>query len=297
MVRSSIFSTITFSFCVTAASAWGLDETIKGTTTRDCKVWNRPADTSPDPKVGKRQSIGTIRKGKEITTRSGERQGFYPISFEGRLGYLLKSCLDSGDRKPDSLLFSGFSNEAFRFGLNTSADANMAKGASTAVAATSFGYGFGLVGMIPIRRTVRISVSSLYRTISATRTVSSTGSVLGDPSTASFSQKISFVGLEALLQLNIVKRASIGTPLEFWIDAGAEYLFPLSAEQTDNLGNKLSFKSTDRPLLGLVGPSVLYHFDGRFALNASLHGFYNVFATGGSSLMGGRFGLSGTLAL
>lgn len=300
MVRSSIFSTIILLAVGFAVNAWGLEEIVRGSASRECKVWNRPADDSlePNPKLAKRQSIGALSKGQQVVTKAGEKRGFYPIVYKGRIGYILKSCLDSAEtRKPDSLLFSGYSNEEFRFGLNTSADANMARAASTADASSSFGYGFGLIAMIPISRMLRISFSPLYRKISATRTFTSSASVLTDPSTASFSQKISFLGLETLLQLNLIRRAGINTPLEFWLDGGAEYLFPLSAEQTDNFGNTVSFKATDRPLLGLIGPSLLYHFEGRFALNASLHGFYNVFATGGSSLMGARFGLSATLAL
>ena len=301
MGRSSIFSTIILLSALWGGTAWGLEDgPKKGVLTRDCKVWNRPPDTSlePNPKVPKRVTLGSMIKGEKLSTKGAERQGFVPIDYKGRIAYILRSCLETTDqRKPDSLLFSGFSGEEFRFGLNTSADANMARGSATADASTSFGYGLGLVAMLPIKKKFRISFSPFYRTITATRTLSSAASVLTDPSSASYQQNLAFLGLEALAQFNLVRPSGAQTQIEWWLDGGFEYLIPLSATQTDSNGRTIAFKSSDKPLLAVIGPSLLYHFDGAFALNVSLHGYYNVFAAGGNSLLGGRLGISGTLAL
>jgi len=292
MVGSSFRKALILSAILISA---GGKATPRATLVRDCQVWNLPTET---PGENKRKPIGELKANTAIDRIGKLKKGFVQVEAGKVRGYVLRSCLQLADgaRKPDSLLYSSYSGDQFRFGIIGSLDANLAKGSSTADFGTGIGYGVGLNGLIPLSRTFRLSLSSYVRQISATRALSLSGQI-SDPSTLTYTQSILFAAVSLVGQLNLVRTSGINTPLEWWIDAGAEYLFPVSATQTDSAGEVITFTATDKPLFGLLGASMFYNFDNGIGIMSYLHGFYNVFATGGNSLLGARLGVSVSLSL
>lgn len=280
--RSSIKSLLALALVLPAGA-----HAAKAMLSRDCKVWDRPAGAERKP-------VTELKAGTEVRLLKRARDNFFKIQSNTAAGYILKSCLTT--RKPSSLLYSSFSGDSFHVGLIGSLDGNMGRASASGDGSSELGYGVGLFGLLPVTRKFRINLSSYFRQISLSRAISISSQV-NDPSMVIYSQTLRFAGIQVLGQYNVVRNFGVRVPLELWIDAGAEFLYPVGAEQTDSTGGTTTFTATDKPLLGIVGASAFYSLEHGIGIMAYLHAFYNVSATAGNSLLGGRFGASISIAI
>ncbi len=255
---------------------------------RKCTVF---ADPSPI-------AIRLCRKeaGSPILEAKPARSGFVKVDTGDCLGYVRESCLvENVRRQPSSEIRSSGSNRV-RLGIALQGDGIF--GRITGVAQGSQGLGFAVSALIviPVSPSFRFTLRPTYQYLSLGRTVK-LPSVLVEPTDLKFTHKIPYVGAGFLASVKIAGAGQGGADSDWWLDAGADFLAPLSGRQTDSSGGTVAFKPTGKLILGLFGLSTRLPLSESWDLGGNFHGYYNLTSTGGSSFYGARLALSLTALL
>lgn len=151
------------------------------------------------------------------------------------------------------------------------------------------GISAGARGDIPIAERYRISPSLKFTSWKLSREVDS--GVSTDPDV--YEQTLGYLAIGATLGYGILGNG----PKRLWLETGLEFLWPLSASQSENGGAPASFSNRERPLLLSAGA----RWDIEFSegLTGELQGLVhtNVMTSGGSYLVGLRAQFSLAYAL
>jgi len=194
-------------------------------------------------------------------------------------------------RDPNSLLQPRHYNDGLKYGFTLAADGLLAKVPYSSAGSSGVGFGIGLETRLPIARNWHVTVSTAYRKLNLSRTLDGSGA-LDDSNPTSFSQSLGCAAIGGLVGTRLDVKAE--NDLEWWVEGGAEVLYPVSATQSTSIGDSVSFKSSDRFLFLLLGPSAAWSLGGKteLGLHLSLKFFYNTTSGSGSSLYGARLGVA-----
>jgi hypothetical protein len=254
---------------------------------RNCTVF---ADPSP---IAVR--LCRKRAGDPILEAKASRAGFVRVDTGDCLGYVRESCLaEEAQRRPSSETASAGSGRV-RVGLSLQGDGLFGKVSGATTGTDGFGFAAAALVQIPLFRTFRLTLKPTYQYLSLSRTVA-LGSVLSEPSDLEFTQRIPYAGVGLIGSFQVVGQARESSN-EWWIDLGADYLFPLSGRQTDSSGDTVGFHPTAKLVVGYLGASTRVPLSASWDMGGALHAFYNLAATGGSSFYGLRLALSLTVHL
>lgn len=259
--------------------------------------FTRACNVLQDPDIKSRVMCRGV-PGDSILSLERQGKGFYSVIVEKKCsGFVTDSCLALPHFKKirrDQQSADKANYQRFQFGPVVEADLIFSNDTSN----TGFNKGWGVeVGAkvdIPVWDRFRISPVVKYATWKITRDLTSSG-VVTTPS-SSVSQSLAFLVLGASIGYtfgNSYSSSSIDhdTPgnKTFWMEAGLEYLSPLSASQTITGGTATEFTNNEKPLLFTLMGGIDWPLTYNLLVGTHLGGFYNVAANQGAHLFGGRF--------
>lgn len=267
----------------------------------DTLGFTRACNVLQDPDLKSRVMCRGV-PGDSILSLERQGKGFYSVIIEKKCsGFVTDSCLALPHFKKirrDQQSSDKANYQRFQFGPVAEADLIFSNDSSN----TGFNRGWGLeVGAkvdIPVWDRFRISPVVKYASWKITRDITSAGVVVTP--TASVSQSLTFLVLGASIGYTFGSSYSSSSMEHeapgnrtFWVEAGLEYLSPLSATQTISGGTATEFTNTEKPLLFTLMGGIDWPLTYNLLIGTHVGGFYNIAATQGSHLLGGRF--QGTL--
>lgn len=184
-------------------------------------------------------------------------------------------------------------SETIPFHLGALANFGVLWGKPSASGGASRGndFGFSLLLGIPLGGSLRFLAFPRIQKITLNRSVDGSG-VIVDPNPVTFSQSVLFAGVGATVGIHFFGDIDFqGNGETWWWDLGAEYLLPLSAKQTDTLGNEISFTTDDKIFFLTTGPSGQFGLTPTLNVNAQLQFLYNLGSQNGSQILGARLQL------
>jgi len=245
--------------------------------------------------------------GAEVKRFKRANETFYFIDADGCRGFVPGKCLRVAEAtvpgaRPDRPLPPGVNPEAnrepasssgkfFRVGPLLTAGAIFARPGENAQSSSGTDFGAGLNISFSLSRRFRASLVPMIEMMKLSRKVDGTGA-LSDPNPTSFEQSMTFVGGALLGGVKLKGSLVSGEVQDWWLDVGGEYLMPIAASQTDSVGNNLAFTSSDKLFSLILGPAGDFSLTRTMIASVYLHFLYNVGATGGSQLYGGRLRLA-----
>lgn len=179
-------------------------------------------------------------------------------------------------------------------GLELEGNGLFAKAEGAGSGTQGFGFGVGAAFRFPLGRRFQVVLRPGFQYLTLTRSENFSGSIT-QPLDVTFTQKVGFAALGLYGRFRLVEGRS-GLP-EWFLGAGTEFLLPVTASQSDSSGDSVSFKSNDKLLLVLLGPSAEFPLSGGLKLSAHVHGLYNVAARSGNRILGVRLGVGAVTAL
>jgi len=245
--------------------------------------------------------------GSEVRRFKRANELFYFIDAGGCRGFVPGKCLRVAEStvpgaRPDRPLPPGVKPDAtrepasvggkfFRVGPFLTAGAVFARPGANAQASSGTDFGGGLNIAFSLSRRFRLSVLPMVEMMKLSRKVDGSGA-LSDPNPVSFDQRMLFLGGAVLGGVKLKGSLVPNEVQDWWLDVGGEYLMPISATQSDSFGNSLAFSSSDKLFCVILGPSGDFSLTRSLLASVYLHFLYNVGATGGSQLYGGRLRLA-----
>jgi hypothetical protein len=263
--------------------------------------FTRACNVLQDPDIKSRVMCRGV-PGDSILSLERQGKGFYTVIVDKKCsGFVTDSCLALPHFKKvrrDQQSADKANYQRFQFGPVVEADLIFSNDTSN----TGFNKGWGLeVGAkvdIPVWDRFRISPVVKYASWKLTRDLTASG-VVSTPS-SSVSQSLGFLVLGASIGYTFGNSYSSSSMDQeapgnktFWMEAGFEYLSPLSASQTIAGGTATEFTNTEKPLLFTLMGGIDWPLTYNLLVGTHLGGFYNVAANQGAHLFGGR--LQGTL--
>jgi hypothetical protein len=202
-------------------------------------------------------------------------------------------------RDTQSKLFGGDYNQSLRFGFHAGGTKLWGAVPYSPDDSSGWGFAFGMEGRAAISPYWHVTLITSFERMNLSRTLTTAGAI-AEPSSVNISQTYDYLGVTALVGFRLL--AGIGNPappeaVEWWLDGGLQWLFPLTATQTTDLAGRQNIIARDRPLLIVLGPSATYVTDSNLGLLAALRGFYNLGAQSNSRFYGARLELSLTLGI
>jgi hypothetical protein len=263
--------------------------------------FTRACNVLQDPDTKSRVMCRGI-PGDSILSIERQGKGFYSVNIDKKCsGFVTDSCLALPHFKKirrDQQSADKANYQRFQFGPVVEADLIFTSDTSN----TGFNKGWGVeVGAkvdIPVWDRFRISPVVKYASWKITRDLTSSGVVVTPPS--SVAQSLTFLVLGASIGYtfgnsfgNSYSSSSVDQDAPgnrtFWMEAGLEYLTPLSATQTISGGSATEFTNTEKPLLVTLMGGIDWPLTYNLLVGTHLGGFYNVAANQGARLLGGRF--------
>jgi len=189
-------------------------------------------------------------------------------------------------------------NDTFKIGPVFNVDVLWGSVAYSGELSTGLGFAGGIQARIGLADSFFVSITPGLQISRLGRQMTGTG-ILSDPP-IEFTQNIKYLGLQVIsgvrFDRTLVDEAS-PFPVEWWFELGIQYLYPISANQSDSAGGDIDFDSKDRPLYVLLGPSVTYPLSLQWGIEGDLHLFYNLSSANSSRLFGVRFAVAVHLCL
>jgi hypothetical protein len=277
-------------FLVLAHAAWGVSPVA---VTRGCSVLHDPVASSAE--------VCRLRAGTAVDELERSAvPGFYFVRIGRCEGYLTNSCFGSSSadaprRLPKSIEIS----PSHRWLLALSGSFDVSRAVVPYEASLTSGFGlYGLVQLhIPLGR-FRLSPGVGYQAILLSHAINASGSLV-DSNPAPFNQTLGYLTAQLLFSARLgelgsdfgASRSMVGDNA-YWLEAGLEYLYPVSAYQRIRDLPAEAFSNSDRPLLALLGTSVDFQLTSWLLVAGRLQLFYNTTATQGSHYFGGRLAIA-----
>lgn len=143
-------------------------------------------------------------------------------------------------------------------------------------------------------RGLRFAPSIGYQNIFLSRVIDDSGQLESSPT--SVQQSLGYLYLQFLLGLRVGYTPPIWSDVwhgpVFWLELGAEYLYPITASQAVGQFPAESFPNQDRPIIGLVGMAADFSIAAGYHWQGKLQVFYNFTATEGSQYFGARLAVA-----
>ncbi len=238
------------------------------------------------------------RAGEKINYSDSAPGGFVQVEMEDCAGYVPDTCVAG----PIVTEKTGVHRELphrrslFRMGVGATFDGTIGSTSSGGDASGGQGWSVGARFDIALNNHFYLSLIPQWQKLGLSRNLASTGGALLDPSNSKFSQTVSYYGGSVLLGLVVHRKFFDGNPItdpELAIEGGFQYLIPSSASQTNDEGKtNVTFKTTDKPLLFVVGPAIDLAFFRHVSAFVTGQFFINVGGSGGSRFYGGRLGIA-----
>jgi hypothetical protein len=259
--------------------------------------FTRACNVLQDPDLKSRVMCRGV-PGDSVLSLERQGNGFYSVVIDKKCsGFVTDSCLALPHFKKirrDQQSADKAEYQRFQFGPVVEADLIFSNDTSN----TGFNKGWGVeVGAkvdFPVWDRFRISPVVKYASWKITRDLTSAGVVVAPAS--SVSQSLTFLVLGASIGYtfgNSYSSSSIDQESPgnrtFWMEAGLEYLSPLSATQTISGGAATEFTNTEKPLLLTLMGGIDWPLTYNLLVGTHVGGFYNLAANQGAHLFGGRF--------
>ncbi|MEZ4751160.1 MAG: hypothetical protein R3B54_11235 [Bdellovibrionota bacterium] len=183
----------------------------------------------------------------------------------------------------------------FRVGVEGTGD-GLLGAVSGGLTSTGVGYGGGLHIMFGFARDWQITIGAGFRSLGLSNSLSAS-EILEDPAASSISQRQNALGVRVLVGYLLSRSRGQRYPTIWWVDAGAEFLYSLSASQSGTLSGSGQTYRPPNLLLVRLGPAGSLSLSDRWAMASNLHFYYNVASTAGSKLFGVQVSLALQLTL
>lgn len=260
--------------------------------TRGCSVLAEPAVTSSE--------VCRVRAGTPVDElEKSAVLGFYFVRFGRCEGYLTNTCFGpSTADTPRAVPKSTEVSPSHRWLLALSGNVDISRAVVPYEASLSSGMSlYGLMQLhIPLGR-FRLSPGVGYQTLFISHAINASGSLV-DSNPAPFNQTLGYLTAQLLFSTRLTGlgsdyegRSLVGDNV-YWVEAGMEYLYPVSASQSIRSLPAENFANSDRPVLALLGTSVDFQLTRWLLAAGRLQVFYNMTATQGSHYFGGRLAIA-----
>lgn len=150
--------------------------------------------------------------------------------------------------------------------------------------------------MFGFARDWQITVGLGFRSLGLSNSLSSSD-ILEDPAASSVYQRQNGLGARVLVGYIVSRSRGQRRPTIWWVDAGAEFIYSLSASQSGTLSGSSQTYRAGNMLLARLGPAGSLALSDRWAMASNLHFYYNFASTAGSRLFGFQLSLALQLTL
>ncbi|MBY0369117.1 hypothetical protein K2X33_00425 [bacterium] len=172
-----------------------------------------------------------------------------------------------------------------RLWLGLGADIGRAVVSYSSGLSAGLGLGADLGFTLPVADVWALEAVASYQRLVLGRALDGSGAL--SDTASDFTQTLGYVGATAM---GLVRLSGEGTPI--WLEAGGQYLYPLSASQARSGGSSASFTNTDKLVLALLGVRAYFPLGGALSLQGRAQAFYNLASAGGSAYLGLRLGVA-----
>lgn len=182
----------------------------------------------------------------------------------------------------------GTTSRSWMLGAVLGGDGIMASAVNTQVAPTGFGYSVGLLGRWDFLPRFKAILTSSYQYLRLGGEAKSTSTQIVDPNPAMLRQSARYLGVAGLIGYNLNPRdlRENRTEIEWWLEAGTQVLFPLSAVQS--VADSERTFTAGKSVLSLLGVTADIFWDPRYVLSCSLQAYASLSGDTATRLYGIR---------
>lgn len=155
---------------------------------------------------------------------------------------------------------------------------------------TGMGYSAGLLARLEMAKRVKATLIPAFQYLRLSRQVGADSQQLTDPNPANYEQSVRYLSVTGFISFRMNPfEPGLSDPQDpqWWVDAGLQGLFPLSAKQSVS-GSETEFTAGKATLI-LLGSTIDVYMNPDYFLSFTLHAYSSLSGSSASRYYGARF--------